>query len=195
MFTGIDVDKDALELTKRKGHKIIHGSILDLDIGANNYDLIYSSHVIEHVDNPKLMMEKISNALKPGGIFVVDTPNLNSWDASLFASSGHWGGFHFPRHWTFFTRDTLGKLANDVGMQEKRIHYLPIPIHWIWSIHSIIARKYHRPKLARLIFPLIENRKNIAWSLFLKITFTIVDYIQRLFSGRTSRMEVWYTKR
>ena len=39
------------------------------------YHLIYSSHVIEHVKNPKEFMKKAFDVLEDGGIFFIDTPD------------------------------------------------------------------------------------------------------------------------
>lgn len=42
------------------------------------YDFISLIHVIEHVDNPREMLQKASFLLTKGGILYIETPNLNS---------------------------------------------------------------------------------------------------------------------
>ena len=55
--------------------------ILDIDITSNNtsmknkYDLALAIEVIEHVKDSEKMLENIYNALKPGGILYITTPN------------------------------------------------------------------------------------------------------------------------
>lgn len=39
------------------------------------YDVIYSSHVFEHVPELQTLLDKLKTALKPGGFFVAITPN------------------------------------------------------------------------------------------------------------------------
>jgi len=47
------------------------------------------------------------------GALVVETPNLDSWDARLFKETW-WGGYHIPRHWTLFDANSLRRLSNAV---------------------------------------------------------------------------------
>ncbi|MDH7476625.1 MAG: class I SAM-dependent methyltransferase [Microgenomates group bacterium] len=42
------------------------------------FDFITLIHVIEHLINPKKILEKISRLLKPNGILYIETPNLDS---------------------------------------------------------------------------------------------------------------------
>jgi SAM-dependent methyltransferase len=44
------------------------------------FDVIYSSHVIEHIPNPNEWMEKFRQDLKPGGILCLNVPNQFSID-------------------------------------------------------------------------------------------------------------------
>ena len=167
--TGLDFNRQALRLVSDKGHKTIEGRIEDTDLPEKEYDIIYSSNVIEHIADPKGMVKKVYEALKPNGIFLCETPNFNSFDARLFALSGKWGGFHFPRHWTFFTDKTFTQLAKSQGFKVISITYHPVPIFWIWT------------------FQLPASFMN-------KVIFTLVDMIILRITGKTSLMSVCLRK-
>ncbi|MDD5454382.1 MAG: methyltransferase domain-containing protein [Candidatus Ratteibacteria bacterium] len=188
--TGLDFNKRALELVAAKQHKIISGRIEDISLPENYFDIIYSNNVIEHVAEPFVMIKKISNALKPGGVFLCETPNFDSLDARIFSRSGHWGGFHFPRHWTFFTAKTLEKMAKRANLKMESVTYQPVPIFWIWTLHSYIYHAKANKKLADKFFPLIEDKSNFLTSLLLKIIFSITDMGLKTFMGKTSLMTV-----
>lgn len=47
--------------------------------GDGTFDLVYSGEVIEHIYNPDYMLEECRRVLKPGGLLVVSTPNLQAW--------------------------------------------------------------------------------------------------------------------
>tara|TARA_B100001057_G_scaffold248965_2_gene249207 strand:+ start:38972 stop:39745 length:774 start_codon:yes stop_codon:yes gene_type:complete len=47
------------------------------DIKDNSFDTILSFQVIEHIKNDKLFMKEIYRILKPGGIALLSTPNIN----------------------------------------------------------------------------------------------------------------------
>ena len=67
-------------------------------------------HVIEHVADPPRVAERVARWLAPGGVFAVETPNLESLDARLFRER-YWGGYHFPRHWHLYPFRGLPFLA------------------------------------------------------------------------------------
>ena len=62
----------------------ISEKIEDATYADNTFDVIYFYHVIEHVDNPNLVMKNLSRILKPGGLIIVSTPNIKSFVAKRF---------------------------------------------------------------------------------------------------------------
>jgi 2-polyprenyl-3-methyl-5-hydroxy-6-metoxy-1,4-benzoquinol methylase len=45
---------------------------------SNKYDTIVLAHVLEHVNNPQIVLEKAKEHLAPGGVLIVDVPNADS---------------------------------------------------------------------------------------------------------------------
>jgi 2-polyprenyl-3-methyl-5-hydroxy-6-metoxy-1,4-benzoquinol methylase len=45
---------------------------------TKRFDVVFASHVLEHVQNPKLILEKFEQWLKPGGKVIVIVPNSES---------------------------------------------------------------------------------------------------------------------
>src|SRR5207302_1415499 len=111
---GIDFNERAAEAARRRGHRVVVGRFEEeRDLEPGSFHLILASHVIEHVADPKGFALHASTLLAPGGLFVAATPNIDSVDARLFRR--HWGGNHFPRHWTFYDAGTITRLAGSVG--------------------------------------------------------------------------------
>ena len=48
--------------------------IMDIDLAFNSMDLIFSIEVMEHIENDRILLEKIYSWLKPGGCFIFQTP-------------------------------------------------------------------------------------------------------------------------
>jgi len=44
------------------------------------FDMIYSSHVIEHVQDPRTFFKKAHEYLKDNGLFFIDTPDVQYWE-------------------------------------------------------------------------------------------------------------------
>lgn len=60
---GLDNNEFACRNTKKKGFKIFHGDILQIDMPQNFFDIVNMSHVIEHLNEPKLTMLKINSIM------------------------------------------------------------------------------------------------------------------------------------
>jgi 2-polyprenyl-3-methyl-5-hydroxy-6-metoxy-1,4-benzoquinol methylase len=43
------------------------------------FDVVYSGEVIEHLYNPDYMLEECYRVLKPNGLLIISTPNLQAW--------------------------------------------------------------------------------------------------------------------
>src|SRR5207248_8941613 len=80
-LTGIDSDKDALELRRARYNDLtetIVGDLRSVDSEKNRYDVIYNSYVLEHIDGAAGVLQKFANWLKPGGILILRIPDRNS---------------------------------------------------------------------------------------------------------------------
>jgi SAM-dependent methyltransferase len=143
-------------------------------------------HVIEHVDDPKAVVKQIATWLTAGGHLVVETPNIDSWDAKMFQKT-FWGGYHIPRHWTLFNESSIRTLLEDAGFEVIGVSYKTGHSFWMYSFHH--ALKYHLslPWLARFFDPLRGVPALIACTGF--------DIVRSALGFRTSAMLVIARKR
>ena len=136
--------------------------------------------MIEHVDDPRAVVESVVEWLRPGGVFAVETPNIDSWDARLFAS-GLWGGYHIPRHWNLFTPETLARLLESCGLEVRRTTHQPGHAFWMYSFHHELRfGRHRRPWLAPIFDPFR--------SLPVLAAFTAFDLARAAAGRRTSAM-------
>ena len=80
--TGIELDevkyRDACTIKERLGlgnAEIINGDLLKLD-RKDEFDLIISSDVLEHIDDDDMVFNNLARALKKGGHLVLTTPSV-----------------------------------------------------------------------------------------------------------------------
>ena len=75
-FMAIEMEKDAVEIAKKlvPHIDIRQGDVTNTGIQENSADILVSSEVIEHVNDPSLMVSEAKRILKPGGILVLSTP-------------------------------------------------------------------------------------------------------------------------
>ena len=96
------------------------------------FDLILALNLIEHVANPLEVMTKLKDCLSTPGMVLVKTPNIDSLDHRLFRHK-NWGGYHCPRHWTLFDRESFLNLASEAGLRVTYFAYTQGAPFWAWS--------------------------------------------------------------
>ncbi len=138
MLEGVDVDKRAAEMAEKSGLKIHLGSIEKLNLPENFYDLAFMIQTIEHVEKPDEILSAVKKVLKTGGKLVIVTDNTDSIDFKFFKNS-YWGGYHFPRHWNLFNRNSLSKLAEKAGFEIANLETQVSPVNWVYSIHNALV--------------------------------------------------------
>ena len=77
--TGVDYSKEAIEyskgLYKSKNLEFIQGDAQNLPLDDKAFDVVVSLETIEHLQDPEKFVNEFSRVLKPGGVFIVSTPN------------------------------------------------------------------------------------------------------------------------
>lgn len=99
----------------RCGARVFVGDILDAPFSAGSFDAITCFHVFEHLYQPKQVLARVSDWLKPGGVFYTMMPNINSAGARIFGS--YWYALELPRHLYHFSPASLKSLAGSVGLE------------------------------------------------------------------------------
>lgn len=186
---GIELSDAAAAAARRSGHRVVAGRFeVDTELESGAFDLLLAYHVIEHVDDPKRFAARAAELLAPNGMFVVATPNWDSADARRFR--GHWGGNHFPRHWTLYDERTLRTLAESVGLRLERIEYQANPIFWVWTCHSWLRARFPRSDWPDRLFPPVGIFHRSLRSFVLLSVFTLLELALRAITGKTASMAV-----
>jgi SAM-dependent methyltransferase len=137
-LTGVDVSEQAVAAARRRGLDVHQGRVGEARLPEASFDLILLIATIEHVDDPVGVLAAATRLLKPEGRAIVVTDNTDTFDFRL-ASSRHWGGYHFPRHWNLFNRRSMDLLAARAGMRVVRIETSVTPVNWVYTIHNWLA--------------------------------------------------------
>jgi 2-polyprenyl-3-methyl-5-hydroxy-6-metoxy-1,4-benzoquinol methylase len=191
---GVDMSPDAAKQAGAGGHKVLCGLFEELALPQNYYDIVYASHIIEHVADPVGFAQKAHSVLRPGGVFFLETMNIDSVDARLFKEV-HWGGYHVPRHWHFFNRDTLVALSEKTGFNFLEAAYLTTPVIWMLTLHSLFHTQLNMKQVANLVSPAVGYFDNNLRNYILLPTFIVVDAILRQCTKETSSILVVMQKR
>jgi 2-polyprenyl-3-methyl-5-hydroxy-6-metoxy-1,4-benzoquinol methylase len=114
---GIEMSaKEARTAEVSSGADVYAGNILDAPFTRESFDVITCFDVLEHLYDPCRVMARVAEWLKPGGIFYVLVPNVDSAEARVFGS--YWHGLELPRHLSHFSPASIRFLAASVGLRE-----------------------------------------------------------------------------
>jgi SAM-dependent methyltransferase len=116
-LSGIEMSADsARNAEASSGAKVFVGEVLEASFAPESFDVITCFDVLEHLSEPRKVMARVSEWLKPGGIFYVLVPNVDSAEARVFGS--YWHGLELPRHLFHYSPASLKRLAESAGLQE-----------------------------------------------------------------------------
>jgi 2-polyprenyl-3-methyl-5-hydroxy-6-metoxy-1,4-benzoquinol methylase len=139
-LVGIDLAPSAVEKCKARGFEAYASRIEDFKQADGTFDAVIMLQLIEHVADPVAITKRVFEMLRPGGIFVVETPNLAGVDYRLFKHRW-WGHYHFPRHWNLFSTERLHRMLADAGFEIASTEYLISTSAWTVSVHNYLLDK------------------------------------------------------
>lgn len=98
------------------------GRLTDIDFGESKFDVIRFNHVIEHLQNPLIELERCRSLLRPGGVVFVGVPNLagispriKNLQSRLGLKRKRWRHYAATHHLYFFTPATLRMMIERAG--------------------------------------------------------------------------------
>lgn len=115
-LSGIEISSSSARKARATtGAEVFVGDILAAPFPPGSFDVVTCFDVLEHVHQPREVVEKVWEWLKPDGIFYVVLPNILSWEARIFRS--YWFGLELPRHLFHFSPESLRRLLESVGFR------------------------------------------------------------------------------
>ncbi|MGL4396243.1 MAG: class I SAM-dependent methyltransferase [Hyphomicrobium sp.] len=158
--TVVDIDAEAGATAIKAGHAYSHGRFEDYD-GTARFDLILMLNLIEHTANPTAILMKARQLLKSDGLLLIKTPNFDALDARIFRHRS-WAGFHTPRHFVLFQRDSLIALCRTCGFDVESFAYVQGAPFWSVSLLEELRRlglvkiSADRPAIYHPLMPLLQ---------------------------------------
>jgi len=113
--TGLDLacSKERKKQIKGVGGKFIYGDIGKDEIDGQ-YDIVWASHLIEHLDNPLAVIEKLCRAVSPGGYLFLSAPDAKLWfEGKKNQILGH---MHPDQHIWLGCSDHVAQKCRDEGL-------------------------------------------------------------------------------
>ncbi len=133
------------ETAERVGSELVmdirSGSVLDVELPKNVKVCTFWASM-EHIGDPRLALEKVSEVLIENGIVIVLVPNIDSWESHV--SGNRWPHLDIPRHLYHFEPETLAGLARQAGLEVINVHTPNTKLavsHWNSALLPSMANK------------------------------------------------------
>ncbi|MCK5444658.1 MAG: class I SAM-dependent methyltransferase [Rhodospirillaceae bacterium] len=117
---GIDINPNAIDYAKKHYPRCsFHlGSFDQVGDVARDFDFVYSSEVIEHVEDVEGYVEFLTRAVRPNGVLFLTTPDIAS--SLVPENPTDWPVFDPPQHIQFFKQENLTHLMARYGFSAIR---------------------------------------------------------------------------
>lgn len=142
------------------GLQVVQGSIHANSLHADSFDMVSMFDVIEHVPDPASDMARAFDLLKPGGWFVLSTPNIDGLFPRLSYKLAHkldyWPHPEPPHHLFQFSIRTLSAMLAKAGFEPGLVRHSNIDLAYTFGVPATLARMPKRLAYAAVFAPLVK---------------------------------------
>jgi SAM-dependent methyltransferase len=127
-LSGTETNGRAAAAARAKGYPVWEvapqDAPLSLPVGES-FDVVLLTNTVEHLPNPLLILRRVRQLLKPGGLLVLNQPNLDSAHADFFGPT--WAQWQVPYHRVLMGRRGLRRMAELADMEVLRVRTRTLP--------------------------------------------------------------------
>jgi len=116
---GTEFTDEAIEICSKKGIKMNKGVLNPNNYDSQEFDVITSFEVIEHINNPQEELANFYKILRKGGLVYCTTPNFNS--LLRYRLKEKYNVLCYPEHLSYYTPKTLKYVFEKEGFRTKNI--------------------------------------------------------------------------
>ncbi len=128
--TGCDISTQGVELTQKNfAMNDVDGAVYQADafsddLPKHEFDIVASLGLIEHFDEPHKIIDRHLRLLKPGGIIILEVPNMaGSLNLKLMQSAGM-HDFLAKHNLGIMTQSYFNSIARDFDLQIQFLNYI-----------------------------------------------------------------------
>ena len=137
-YTGLEFSRKSMERARLAGVRLINQSVEQHASVENNYDVVVSFQVLEHVTDPRGFLAATAECLVSGGLLVVSVPSCEGFAGSAVNDALNMP----PHHVTRWSRQTLEFIPQILPLKLTGVFYEPIAeYHKLWARRTLIENR------------------------------------------------------
>lgn len=153
---GVEIDVEASERARSKGISVFTGDLFDANYPDHFFHVVRMSFVLEHLPNPKEVLQEVKRILMPKGRIYISVQNAKSLNYWLFRK--WWFSLGVPRHLFSFTPKTIKKLLSILGLRVNTLWFDSGERNFLVSLQYWINDRYDRGAVFQAPRPVAESR-------------------------------------
>lgn len=188
---GTEYTDKAIEICNSKGIKMTKGKLNSKDFQAEEFDIITSFEVLEHINNPIEELTHFNQILRKGGLVYLTTPNFNS--LLRYRLKENYDVICYPEHLSYYTPKTLKFLFNKSGFNTKKLLSTGISLTRLKNgnnkkigKHDFVAPISEKSTDEKIR---LKTEKNLLFALLKKITNQLLS-----FTGKGDSLKIYAIK-
>ena len=134
---GLEVAGQATEHVRSLGFEVFHGELQQAEFPAEHFDVITAAEILEHLSEPRLLVQEVARILRPGGLFWTTTPHAHGLSARVLGLK--WRCVCPPEHLQLFSVAGIKALLREVGF--RRIRFQTTGCNPIEILHAMGVKK------------------------------------------------------
>jgi len=143
---GVEVSSDAVRFARSALRlNVVQGKAEDVQFPDDYFDAVVMWGVIEHLDDPRGVLQKVHRILRDGGLLFIYTPNANSFLHKMarliyLGSGGRISyplrGLFIPMHRYYFNQATATGILRESGLIPFKIYKEKSSLDMIFAAHA-----------------------------------------------------------
>jgi SAM-dependent methyltransferase len=150
---GVEMDPASAVRAASSFDLVLTGDAEKLDLPDDKFDLIIVLDVLEHLQNPWSMVQRLHRVLAPAGVIIASIPNIGHHSIAWGLLKGRWNyepyGLLDRTHLRFFTKTTAIELMSQPGLRVNKVNVMRAP-GLAWASQRV---RWYAFKLIGLLVP------------------------------------------
>lgn len=131
-YSGVELGKQERKYLNGKGITCFK----NIEECTGKFDVITLFHVFEHLNDPRMWLNKLVDYLVKGGYLIIEVPNANDILLSLYENEAFADFTYWSAHLFLYTIKSLSMLINECGkyniISAGQVQRYPIANHLMW---------------------------------------------------------------